>query len=92
MPIIAQRRGIVTRNPIYWAVFGIQTCRIFHKFWWVSYAKCAILNTGYERKVFFMGFLVAIIAIAILAAVIVAAITASAAGVIGGEIEEEDND
>lgn len=36
-----------------------------------------------------MGFLVAIIAIAILAAVIVAAVTASAAGVIGGEIEED---
>ncbi|GEM_PF-2469665 len=39
-----------------------------------------------------MGLLVALIAIAILAAVIVAAVTASAAGVIGGEIEEEDND
>lgn len=39
-----------------------------------------------------MGFLVALIAIAILAAVIVAAVTASAAGVIGGETEEEDNE
>ena len=39
-----------------------------------------------------MGLLVALIAIAILAAVIGAAVTASAAGVIGGEIEEEDND
>ena len=37
-----------------------------------------------------MGFLIAIIAIAILAAVITAAIVASAAGVIGGEVDEDD--
>lgn len=43
-----------------------------------------------ERKVSDMGLIVAVVAIAIIAAVVVAAVTAVLGGVIGGELDTDD--
>lgn len=66
-------------------------CRIFFIFFCFYYANCAILSVVYKKGwTGYMGFLIAVIAIAIIAAVVTAAVTATLGGVIGGELEEEE--